>query len=93
VRYTTSKAVSRIVLSLPFSFSNEIIAILFQKMDDGLIKQKEDSKDWEFSSVDENTWHGCLLCIANIAWHSGIQETNLENTITYSLNVIPFQSR
>src|SRR5437667_9656111 len=38
VRYTAAKAVSRIVLHLPRSFSNEIILMLFQEMDEGLIK-------------------------------------------------------
>lgn len=84
VRYTAAKAVSRIVLSLPQSFSTEIISILFKKLDEGLIK---DEAEWDFSSVDEYTWHGCLLCLADIAWHSGIQGHNIEPTITYSLNV------
>ena len=87
VRYTSAKAVSRIVLSLPVSFSNEIITTLFHKMDDGLIKDKN---EWDFSSVDENTWHGCLLCLADIAWHTGLHEDNILPTITYSLNVSPF---
>jgi tubulin-specific chaperone D len=84
VRYTAAKAVSRIVLALPSEFADEIIPILFQKMDDGLIKSE---KEWDFSSVDENIWHGCLLCLADIAWNSGLLASTLEPTITYSLNV------
>jgi hypothetical protein len=84
VRYTAAKAVSRIVLSLPPGFSNEIIASLFQKMDEGLNK---DPDEWDFSSVDENTWHGCLLCLAEIAWHSGIDGENIKPTIGYAFNV------
>jgi tubulin-specific chaperone D len=84
VRYTAAKAVSRIVLSLPPSFSNEIVATLFHKTDDGLIK---DEKEWDFSSVDENAWHGSLLCLADIAWHAGLHQDNIPPTITYSLNV------
>jgi hypothetical protein len=84
VRYTASKAVSRIVLSLPSSLSDEIVAILFQKMEEGLLKE---DKEWDFSSIDENIWHGCLLCIADIAWHAGIQCVNLENTVIYAMNV------
>jgi tubulin-specific chaperone D len=88
VRYTAAKAVSRIVLSLPSSFSNEIIATLFHKMDDGLIK---DEKEWDFSSVDENTWHGSLLCLADIAWHTALHQDNIPLIVTYSLNVLkPF---
>ena len=86
VRYTAAKAVSRIVLSLPSSFSDEILSILFQKLDEGLTK---DENEWDFFSVDEYSWHGCLLCLADIAWHSGIQGHNIESTMTYSLNV-PF---
>lgn len=53
-------------------------------MDEGLIKG---TTEWDFSSVEENTWHGCLLCLADIAWHTGIQGQNILPTITYSLNV------
>jgi hypothetical protein len=53
-------------------------------MDEGLIK---DPVEWDFSSVDENAWHGCLLALAEIGWHSGIQAGNIEPTVTYTLNV------
>jgi hypothetical protein len=56
-------------------------------MDDGLIK---DENEWDFSSVDENIWHGCLLCLADIAWHAGLHKDNIQPTITYSLNVRHF---
>ena len=78
------------MLSLSSSFSNEIISTLFEKMDDGSIK---DANEWDFSSVDENTWHGSLLCLADIAWHSGIQGNNIASTITYSLNVLSLTTR
>jgi len=84
VRYTAAKAVSRIVLSLPTSFSDEIISTLFQYMDEGLLKE---TAEWDFSSVDENTWHGCLLCLADIAWHQPLPPQTIDNTISYSLNV------
>ena len=58
-------------------------------MDEGLIK---DANEWDFSSVEENTWHGTLLCLADIAWHAGIQE-NIPSTITYSLNVLRLATR
>jgi hypothetical protein len=77
------------VLSLPHSFSDEIIAMLFEKFDDNLTKEET---EWDFSSVDEYTWHGCLLCLADIAWQSGIQGHNIEPTINYSLNVRPFEN-
>ena len=53
-------------------------------MDEGLIKT---DIDFDFSSVDESTWHGNLLCLADIAWHSGLPSTTIPSTITYSLNV------
>jgi tubulin-specific chaperone D len=89
VRYTAAKAVSRIVLSLPSSFSDELISTLFQAMDVGLLKQPP---EWEFSSVDENTWHGSLLCLADIAWHQPLPSKHLESSITYSFNVRPLHS-
>jgi tubulin-specific chaperone D len=85
VRYTTAKAVSRIVLSLPAAFADEIISTLFQKMGEGLLKQ---TPQWDFSSVDENSWHGCLLCLADIAWYRPLPSNQIEDTITYSLNVL-----
>jgi len=88
VRYTAAKAVARIILSLPTSFSDEIISTLFQKMDEGLLKE---SPEWDFSSVDENSWHGCLLCLADIAWHQPLPSNQIEATITYSLNVWKFE--
>jgi len=53
-------------------------------MDEGLVKE---AQEWDFSSVEENAWHGCLLCLADIAWHAGIQSENIESTVMYSLNV------
>jgi hypothetical protein len=55
-------------------------------MDDGLVK---DVEEWDFSSVDESTWHGCMLCLADIAWHANIHSSNIETTISYALNVSP----
>jgi len=71
-------------MSLPSSFADEIISILFHKMDEGLLKE---AGEWDFNTVDENTWHGCLLCLADIAWHAGIQSETIDSTIMYSLNV------
>ena len=87
MRYTAAKAVSRIVISLPQSFASEIVTILFQKMEEGLLKTEE---GWDFSSVDENSLHGHLLCLADIAWHSGLDFSNVPQTITFALNVFHF---
>jgi hypothetical protein len=57
---------------------------MFQKMDEGLLKESE---EWDFNSVDENTWHGCLLCLADIAWHAGVHPEHIESIVQYSLNV------
>jgi hypothetical protein len=75
------------VQSLPPSFADEIISILFQKMDEGLLR--EEGEEWDFNSVDENTWHGCLLTLADTAWHASIPPSHIPFTILYSLNVKP----
>jgi hypothetical protein len=60
------------------------MTILFQKMDEGILKTEQ---GWDFSSVDENSLHGHLLCLADIAWHSCLDPSNVPETITFALNV------
>jgi hypothetical protein len=56
-------------------------------MDEGLLR--EEGEEWDFNSVDENTWHGCLLTLADTAWHASIPPSHIPSTILYSLNVKP----
>ena len=64
------------------------MTILFQKMEEGLLKT---DSGWDFSSVDENCWHGHLLCLADIAWHSGLNPSIVPDTKTFALNVPTFK--
>jgi len=61
-------------------------------MDTGLLTDSQ-TGEWDFFSVDENVWHGNLLCLADISWHSGLPPTQLTSTITYALQVCPQKTK
>lgn len=64
VRYTASKAVARVVQSLPDKeMSDEVIDALFSHFEEGVIKKQGINR---YDYVSNAKWHGTLSCLAEI---------------------------
>lgn len=93
VRWSTSKALGRITQRLPNYMHMEIAEAILEAMEEPTVQSLENQMQRDWSSVDDTTWHGACLSLAELARRGLLSADLLSKTIDKIILALQFEQK
>lgn len=92
MRWTTSKAISRIAAQVPKSYSAHIVEAVVAIYKENVICEGEDG-DMDLSLVSASAWQGATLCLASMLRQNLLESTQIIPIMSWIERALTFSQR
>lgn len=91
VRWTASKAISKIAAHVPFALVDEIVGLISGLYKDDVLHSGTDQEDLSF--VSASAWHGATLCLASMIRQNLLNSKQIANVFPWIQKALTFSQR
>lgn len=91
MRWTTSKALSRISSHLPLSYVDQIVTAIQELYAQNVVAQDTPLED--LSLVSSHAWHGATLCLASFLRQTLLDPSQVQSSLPWILRALTFSQR
>ena len=93
VRWSAAKGIGRISQRLPKEFAEDVIESSINLFAENTVHSSGPEKSIDLASVDENTWHGACLALAELARRGLLLPDRLPQAVSWVIKALHFDKK